>query len=906
MNLAGPDAQSGVTGGNGCVTFTVTKPGNYTLTEAMKTNWFIHSPASGEYSFAVTSGFKQTYTFVNDYVVISIDKVTVDGTMSGDGLTILTGEPIVWRYTVTNDSNVPLSGVNVTDSEAGVVPAYVSGDTNDDGKLDLDETWIYEAEGIAGIGDYSNTGTASGSYTDDLGNTSTDTDTDDSSYFGAAPSFTVAKACKENTEPIPQEGPAHFTVTFYNDGNVDLTIEAHEGIGTFELAVGEIKSFDVAVPGSYVGVETVYNQVFATGSYEDDAGHTWSETLSDDATCRVGSRVNVRKLTAAVDPSLISWTFAVWEGADGFGGHQLASASTNGSGDIILNFGNLNLDGEKSYTLCEHNLPAGWMSYWQVDSDGDSIVDATLTPYNPDYDPNPNVSQDYGNRCVDFGAGTGVDLLTDGGTLLFEVNNVYGEGGQRTPGYWKNWNSCTGGGQAATAAASGGWENGFWLLEDVIREYYGGAIVWDDILADSFLFQITDDDCDLAVNILSALDTDSGANMNSDAAYTLAKHLLAAQLNFGADAKTCSAAFEAADAAEALLDKVNFDATGKYLRPQGAKDDYYYALDLAKLLDAYNNGLLCVGPEDDNDPPAVTITSHANGDVVSGAEVIIAASATDADGVDYVAFFVDGISIGVDSDGTDGWSVSWDSTSVADGAHTLTAKATDTAGKTGSASVSITVDNVVEPPPDEPPTVDITDPADGDTVSGAEVIITADASDDYDVAQVAFFVGDTSIDVDSNGTDGWSVTWDSTSVANGAHTLSAMATDTAGKTGSASISVTVDNVVDPPVEDPPVEEPTDTVTVTGLDGSSSTVNKNFWKATIVVTIDPALAEAVVSGAWSNGISGTCTTDASGVCTVESGNVSTKVGSIAFTVSDVALAGYTYVPSSETEVTIPRP
>ena len=52
----------------------------------------------------------------------------------------------------------------MTDNKPGVTPAYVSGDTNDDGKLDLTETWIYAASGTAVTGNYSNTGTASGKF----------------------------------------------------------------------------------------------------------------------------------------------------------------------------------------------------------------------------------------------------------------------------------------------------------------------------------------------------------------------------------------------------------------------------------------------------------------------------------------------------------------------------------------------------------------------------------------------------------------------------------------------------------------------------------------------------------------------------------------------------------------------
>lgn len=77
-------------------------------------------------------------------------------------------------------------------------------------------------------------------------------------------------------------------------------------------------------------------------------------------------------------------------------------------------------------------------------------------------------------------------------------------------------------------------------------------------------------------------------------------------------------------------------------------------------------------------------------------------------------------------------------------------------------------------------------------------------------------------------------------LSDGTHTITASATDSGGLAGSASITV----VVQPAVGD--------TVTVADLAGSSSTINKNFWKVTVVVTINPALGGAVVTGAWSSG------------------------------------------------------
>jgi hypothetical protein len=81
-------------------------------------------------------------------------------------------------------------------------------------------------------------------------------------------------------------------------------------------------------------------------------------------------------------------------------------------------------------------------------------------------------------------------------------------------------------------------------------------------------------------------------------------------------------------------------------------------------------------------------------------------------------------------------------------------------------------------------------PGGGDTVSGM-VSVTANASDNGSVAQVEFFVDGSSIFVDT--ASPWSANWDSTSVANAGHTITATAKDDGGQTTPDAINVTVDN-----------------------------------------------------------------------------------------------------------------
>ncbi|AZO47943.1 MAG: hypothetical protein EOS54_24200 [Mesorhizobium sp.] len=243
---------------------------------------------------------------------IKIDKVTVDDTASGDGISILSGEPISWKYTVTNLGNVALSGINVTDDQGVVVsPDLVGGfnvgDTNQDGKLDLTEAWVYTGTGVAGIGDYSNIGTASGSFTDDAGHTATPQDTDPSSYFGADPHITLDKKTNgvDHGLNIFQGQPVTWTYDVKNDGNVALSNvvvtddNGTPGIGDdFHPAAilsGGFNSgdanqnglLDVGETWHYQATGTaqlggyVNNATATTDAYTDTAGHSRTPSATD-------------------------------------------------------------------------------------------------------------------------------------------------------------------------------------------------------------------------------------------------------------------------------------------------------------------------------------------------------------------------------------------------------------------------------------------------------------------------------------------------------------------------------------------------------------------------------------------------------------------------------------------------
>jgi hypothetical protein len=86
-----------------------------------------------------------------------------------------------------------------------------------------------------------------------------------------------------------------------------------------------------------------------------------------------------------------------------------------------------------------------------------------------------------------------------------------------------------------------------------------------------------------------------------------------------------------------------------------------------------------------------------------------------------------------------------------------------------------------------------------------------------------------------------------------------------------------------------------------LEEHGEPLRKGRWNATVTITIHDqsctSLGGATVTGSWSNGTTGTaeCTTDGSGQCSVTKANLKTDVGSVVFTVTEVAHGTHSYNP-----------
>ncbi len=94
----------------------------------------------------------------------------------------------------------------------------------------------------------------------------------------------------------------------------------------------------------------------------------------------------------------------------------------------------------------------------------------------------------------------------------------------------------------------------------------------------------------------------------------------------------------------------------------------------------------------DTQPPTVSFTAPAAGTVAG--TVTVSATAADASGIAGVQFRLDGVNLAAE-DVAAPYSVSWNTLPVADGPHTLTAIARDTAGNAATATLAVTVRNQV-------------------------------------------------------------------------------------------------------------------------------------------------------------------------------------------------------------------
>ncbi len=223
---------------------------------------------------------------------------------------------------------------------------------------------------------------------------------------------------------------------------------------------------------------------------------------------------------------------------------------------------------------------------------------------------------------------------------------------------------------------------------------------------------------------------------------------------------------------------------------------------------------------------------------------------------------------------------------------------------------------------DYPPLLKLTAPDAGATMSGTaddpvvvEAVIFNDQDDisDGSVTGVKFYaalwtpggvgVQDVLIEGNvSNVGNTWAVEWDTSEFADGLYRLTATATEDSAQSGVSTpifVTVTTGTVSD------------STMHVASIAGIPVPANRGRWQARVTVTVedgvDAALAGAIVTGAWTGGTTGTVSgvTGSDGTVTFLSKKVLTAEP-ITFTVTDLVLADYEYVPGENVSVTIDPP
>ena len=244
------------------------------------------------------------------------------------------------------------------------------------------------------------------------------------------------------------------------------------------------------------------------------------------------------------------------------------------------------------------------------------------------------------------------------------------------------------------------------------------------------------------------------------------------------------------------IDKVEFYINSQIVYTDSIAPDYNYLWNTDSLPDDENYVISIIAYDEvGNEGPSTAITVHLDnydninpsglimypyaGQIISGQQTI-SVLAEDNFGIDSVDFFIN--SVLVYSDNEEPYEYDWNTEfEFEDANHIIGSIITDLAGNQFEIpSISVFVNNI--PNDNVPPTISISNPVSGQTVSGT-INFTVNVDDNVGIAQVEFFIDGYSLGVVTE--EPYSYLWDTTSNigAHGdEHALSAIVIDTAGNT----------------------------------------------------------------------------------------------------------------------------
>ncbi len=286
--LSAGDALSGTSGVSGEVL-----PGTYPLSESSS------NPAASEYALTsldcgagevtevtLAAGDDVTCTFVNTFQAapaLGIDKVVTGVDTAGNGVIDAAGDVIDYQITATNDGNIALTNVTVTDPLLGTLdctptqPATLAPGESIvcDGSYTVTQADLDDNGG--GDGDIDNTATADSDETGPA---------NDSEAVPLSQTASLAIDKTSATTSISEPGTINYTITAWNTGNVTLT-----GVTVDDPLLGALSCTWPGADGVLPVGDSVAgggDTVTCTGSYEAsqadiDAGEDIVNTAAADS-----------------------------------------------------------------------------------------------------------------------------------------------------------------------------------------------------------------------------------------------------------------------------------------------------------------------------------------------------------------------------------------------------------------------------------------------------------------------------------------------------------------------------------------------------------------------------------------------------------------------------------------------
>jgi uncharacterized repeat protein (TIGR01451 family) len=156
-------------------------------------------------------------------------------TVTPPAVTTYANRTVTYTYTVTNVGDIPLDNVAVTDSTCPS-PIYVSGDTNDNGKLDLTEQWTYTCTTTPIAADQ--TSTVGAAATDDATHLPVASDNVHATVNVINPALSITKVASDSltgqSGTAITVGPTNnitYTYQVTNTGDDPITISKATGAG---------------------------------------------------------------------------------------------------------------------------------------------------------------------------------------------------------------------------------------------------------------------------------------------------------------------------------------------------------------------------------------------------------------------------------------------------------------------------------------------------------------------------------------------------------------------------------------------------------------------------------------------------------------------------------------------------